>query len=284
MEPARGSAPECDRLLVHLRHSPPINVTISRRLNAERLVLFGWSRAILLQLAHPLVAAGVAEHSAFRQGPLVAAQRLHHTVRAMLSLTFGTPAQRDEALARINAIHRTVHGVLREAVGLFAAGTVYSAEDADLLVWVHVTLLESIPLVYEHLVGPLSDVERDQYCLEAEPIVRALGVRDVDVPCSWRAVQRYMAEQYASGTIAVGADARTIARAVLAPPFAGLVAPAAYVNRLVTIGLLPHAMRRQYGFEWTEANERALGRWSGVLRGLRRSLPDALALWPEERR
>lgn len=140
----------------------PAQRSISRRLNGERLVLFGWSRAILLQFAHPLVAAGVADHSSFRQGPFVAAARLHHTVRAMLSLTFGTPARRDEALARISAIHRTVHGALREAVGLFPAGTPYSAEEARLLAWVHVTLLESIPLAYERLVGPLSDDHRDQ--------------------------------------------------------------------------------------------------------------------------
>lgn len=262
----------------------PVQRSISRRLNGERLVLLGWSRAILLQLAHPLVAAGVADHSSFRQGPLVAAARLHHTVRAMLSLTFGTPARRDEALARISAIHRTVHGVLRESVGLFPAGTPYSAEESRLLVWVHVTLLESVPLAYERLVGPLSDDQRDQYCLEAEPIVRALGARDVEVPRSWSAVQRYMAERYEDGTIAVGADARTLARAVLAPPFARLVAPAAHVNRLMTIGMLPGALRRQYGFEWTERHARALARWSTAIRRVRPLLPDAMALWPEARR
>ena len=45
-------------------------MTIAERINAERVVLAGWSRAILLQLAHPLVAQGVADHSSFsrRQG------------------------------------------------------------------------------------------------------------------------------------------------------------------------------------------------------------------------
>jgi uncharacterized protein (DUF2236 family) len=66
-------------------------VTVSERINAERIGLARWSRAILLQLAHPLVAAGVAEHSRFKEGPLRAAMRLHHTVRAMTRLTFGTP-------------------------------------------------------------------------------------------------------------------------------------------------------------------------------------------------
>jgi len=49
---------------------PPL--TVSRRINAERLALLGWSRAILLQFAHPLVAAGVADHSTFRGSPFAA--------------------------------------------------------------------------------------------------------------------------------------------------------------------------------------------------------------------
>src|SRR5205814_3480852 len=98
---------------------------MAHRLNGERAVLFGWSRAILLQLAHPLIAAGVANHSSFRQGPFTAAARLHHTVRAMLALTFGTEAKRDAALAGIMAIHRRVHGTLEESVGPFPAGTPY---------------------------------------------------------------------------------------------------------------------------------------------------------------
>ena len=52
-------------------------------------MLLGWSRAILLQLAHPLIAAGVAEHSSFRAGAFTAIVRLHETIRSMLALTFG---------------------------------------------------------------------------------------------------------------------------------------------------------------------------------------------------
>ena len=73
-------------------------VPLSRRINAERLVLLAWSRAILLQLAHPLIATGVAEHSAFRDGPTAAARRLHHVVRAMLALTFGDPDKQRAAI------------------------------------------------------------------------------------------------------------------------------------------------------------------------------------------
>src|SRR5687767_3094336 len=153
-------------------------------------MLLAWARAILLQLAHPLVAAGVAEHSTFRGGPLTAASRLHHTVRAMLSLTFGSEAARQATLAHINGIHRRVNGTLDENVGVFTAGTPYSAEDPELLLWVHATLLESIPLVYDRLVAPLSEAERDRYCIEAIPTLRALGVPGGE-PHTWLGTRAY---------------------------------------------------------------------------------------------
>ncbi len=255
---------------------------IAARVNAERLVLLGWSRAILLQLAHPLVAAGVAEHSSFRSGRLTAALRLHQTVRAMLSLTFGRADVREATLARINAIHRRVNGTLPQAAGSFAAGTPYSAEDPGLLLWVHATLLDSIPLAYERLIAPLSDAERDQYCVEARSTVRALGV-SAGEPTSWAAMRRYVDAMYASGDIAVSKQARGHSQAVLAPPFAWSVGPAAHVNRLFTVGLLPTFLRDQYGFGWSAADERALERWTRFLRRTRPWLPAPVALWREGR-
>jgi uncharacterized protein (DUF2236 family) len=121
---------------------------VSRRINAERLLLLAWLRAILLQLAHPLIAAAVAEHSSFRGSTAGAWARLRHTIDAMLALTFGTGVERDAALEGIRAIHRRVSGTLTQASGPFAAGTRYSAEDPALLAWVHATLIESIVLVY----------------------------------------------------------------------------------------------------------------------------------------
>ncbi len=170
--------------------------SVSRRVNAERIVLLGWSRAILLQLAHPLVAAGVAEHSSFRGGPFAAAARLHHTIRSMLALTFGDNTQREAALETIRAIHRRVNGHLPTAVGRFSSGTPYSAEDPDLVLWVHATLLDSLPLVYEHLVAPLDADGRDAYCNEAADVAIALGAREVDVPRTWGALGHYMDVMY----------------------------------------------------------------------------------------
>ena len=256
---------------------------VSRRVNAERIVVLSWSRAILLQLAHPLVAAGVAEHSAFRHGRLTAARRLHQTIRAMLALTFGNEASRGQALEGIRAIHRRVHGTLTAGVGIFPAGTPYSAEDPDLVLWVHATLLESIPLLYGLVVQPLTLEERDTYCREAAPIALDLGARSADVPRAWSELERYLDRMYASGAIRVGPEARELAEAVLAPPFASAVPLLAGMNRLLTAGLLPDAVRREYGFAWNEAADRRLHRLVRALAVMRRATPQVIALWPEGR-
>src|SRR5919108_1604147 len=118
--PSGPTGRDSRRVLLRLRAGPDV---ISVRVNAERLVLLGWTRAILLQLAHPLIAAGVYDHSSFRATPWAAASRLHSTIRAMLALSFGTDAEREHALHGIRAIHTRVHGHLTETVGVFPAGT-----------------------------------------------------------------------------------------------------------------------------------------------------------------
>ena len=255
---------------------------VSQRLNAERIVVLGWPRAILLQFAHPLVAAGVADHSTYRKGRLEAVYRLHHTIRAMLALGFGTERERQTALDGILAIHRRVHGTLREATGVFPAGTRYSAEDPDLVLWVHATLLETIPLAYELLVQPLTADERDAYCEQTASVAVDLGARPEEVPRTWSAMLDYLNRMYRSGAIVVGTDARTLADRVLSP-IGAPGAPFAWMNRAVTIGLLPADIREQYGFAWNRRQARAYARVSAILRTTRRLMPRTIALWPEAR-
>ena len=132
-------------------------------------MLLGWARAILLQLAHPLVAAGVFDHSGFRGTPYAAASRLVHRSRHALA-DLRDEVARQRTLDAIRAIHRRVNGVLAETTGRYPSGTRYSAEDPDLVLWVHATLIESVLLIYERLKAPLTPAERDEYCAEAFPL------------------------------------------------------------------------------------------------------------------
>jgi uncharacterized protein (DUF2236 family) len=258
--------------------------SVSRRVSAHRVVLIGWARAILMQLAHPLVAAGVYDHSTFRASPMAAATRLQQTVRAMLALTFGSEDDQRQAMEGIRAIHRRVRGRLADTAGVFTKGTPYSAEDPDLVLWVHATLVESFPLAYERFVRPLSEADRDRYCVEAVPTALALGARAADVPDSWARAREYLGMMYGSGAIVVTPQARELSNAVLAPALARLAPPVAWGHRLVTTGLLPDHLRQQYGLRWTPGRQRLFDALVPTIRSVAAILPARLALWPEARR
>src|ERR671930_365555 len=90
--------------------------SVIRRVSRELLLLLGGGRALLMQVAHPLVAAGVAEHSDYREKPW---RRLEQTMNAVWSLVFGTRAEADRTSARVRSLHSTVHGRLPAAAGPF---------------------------------------------------------------------------------------------------------------------------------------------------------------------
>jgi uncharacterized protein (DUF2236 family) len=130
--------------LLRAGHVRPGPGSITWTVNREVVMVAAWGRAILLQLAHPAVAAGVQHHSSFRGSIRASVRRLQSTIGAMLSITFGDAEQMIAAAAGINAIHDRVRG----RVG-GAGRETYSAHDPDLQRWVHATLLESIHLTYE---------------------------------------------------------------------------------------------------------------------------------------
>jgi len=262
--------------------SPP--EAIAWRLQREIVLLLAWGPAILLQLAHPLVARGVADHSAFLTERWGRVRRFNRTVDAMLRLCFGTEPEARAAVARINAIHDRVHGRLGEAAGIFPAGTPYSAHDPALLAWVHATLLVMNLRVYELYVGDLSPEEEDRYCAEASAIESPLGIPVGSLPRTTRALGDYMDATLRSGAIAVTETARTLARAVVYPPGTRVAGPAALLTRLPTLGLLPVTVREAYGFPWRSRDEALFRCSAGVIRRLLRVAPPVIRHWPAARR
>jgi uncharacterized protein (DUF2236 family) len=253
--------------------------SVVHRINAERLVVVGWTRAILMQVAHPLIAAGVNAHSTFRASTLAPVRRLHGTVTAMLGLTFGSDEDQARVIAHIRGIHTQVHGTLRETVGPYPAGTRYSAEDPALVLWVHATLIDTSVRVYEALVGELTPADRDEYCRASAGVAVALGAVPEAVPRSWDPMCALVETTLRSGSLVVGADARELARALLHSRVISMTGPLAWASRQLTTGWLPDGLRQQYGLSWDARHQRRLQRLVRTIRRLRPWMPDAVAHW-----
>jgi uncharacterized protein (DUF2236 family) len=222
----------------------------ARRVSRELALMLGGGRALLLQVAHPLVAAGVAGHSDFRENPW---QRLAGTMNAVWAIVFGSRAEADRAARRVHAMHGKVHGTLTTPAGAFAAGTPYSALDPELLLWVHATLVDTALLVHGRWVRPLSEAEQSAYYEEMKTCARLFGTPDSVIPDTLSDFRGYMAAMLEGPYICVTDTARDIARAVMRPPLPLPLRPAMEWSNMVTAGLMPPRLRDDYGLAWDPA-------------------------------
>lgn len=255
--------------------------SITWRLTREAALLLGGPRALLLQLAHPLVAAGVHEHSSFKADPIA---RLYRTLDATLGIVFGSTEEAERAAEGINRVHSFVKGTLPQAAGRFGEGHPYDASDPDLLLWVHATLIDTTLAVYPRFVSPLTPDEAEGAYQESKTAARILGVPDEALPCSLAEFRRYFAETIASDEIAVAPFQRALGIDVLYPPIRGVPKPLFARGAAITIAMLPEPVREAYGFELTAARRRTSD-WSGAfVRGILPLLPRAARWMPHARR
>jgi uncharacterized protein (DUF2236 family) len=242
-------------------------------------LLLAGGRALLMQLAHPKVAAGVAEHSRFQEDPL---GRLYRTMNRMWSIVFDPAPEACAALKEIARVHKRVRGNVPFGEPSNPCAR-YDAADQELLLWVHATLVDSALVAYDRFVAILGVAERREYYQDSKKLGALFGIEEKNLPPSLAAFDRYMIELMASESIAVGPTARRLAEQILHPrPW--LIKPGGPIFRLVTAGLLPEKLRRGYGLPWNGRRERTLALAAGVIRGLLPLIPSPLRVVPHARR
>jgi uncharacterized protein (DUF2236 family) len=230
--------------------------SVIRRIGNSPLTPFlGGGPAVLLQVAHPLVAAGVVQHSDYRNDLW---RRLVRTLRALYLIAFGTKAEAERAGEAVHAVHAHVHGKTQTQLGRFPSGTSYSAADPQLMLWVHATLVQASLTVYQRFVRALSSEDQERYYHEMALVARLFGTPAAVIPPSLADFEEYFADQIASGTIMVTASAKQVAAVILEarlPVPMRVLVPA---HRLSTAGLLPPRLREEYGLHWSSLHELAL--------------------------
>lgn len=217
------------------------------RIAREAVLMLGGGYALLMQAAHPLVAAGIVAHSDFRRKPW---HRLAGTMNAIYTVVYGTKAEADRAAARVRSLHAGVRGSIPERLGPYPAGTPYSAGDPGLLLWVHSTLVDTAFVMYETFVRPLAEEEREGFWEDMKLVACLFGTPASVLPATLGNFRAYQRERLASGEICVTDAGREVAETILRPPAPAALRPALEALKLLTVGLLPDEVRDQYGFRW----------------------------------
>jgi short-chain Z-isoprenyl diphosphate synthase len=181
---------------------------IRRLANSPVVPLLGGGPAVLLQVAHPLVAAGVVCHSDYKNDLW---QRLLRTLRALYLIVYGSKEEAERAGEAVRAVHAHVHGVTRERLGPFPAGTPYSASDPDLMLWVHATLVEASLAAQRRFLGRLTADEEEAYYREMALVARLFGLPEARVPATLADFHDYLDAKLAGPEICVTAPAREVA-------------------------------------------------------------------------
>jgi uncharacterized protein (DUF2236 family) len=222
--------------------------SVAWKVNSEPAAIAGGGRAVLLQVAHPGVGAGVQEHSSYATDPW---GRFFRTMDIMMKLSFGTPEVSARQARVLDRMHARVRGVREDGRG-------YDARDPELQLWVWATLVDTAELMYRLVRGGLRPAERGRFYEESKLVAHGCGVPVGACPATWDDFQDYVRTMVADDLVVTDA-ARSVARATVVPPLPTPVGRlAAGPHRLLTVGLLPPSVRDQYGFDWDRRREARL--------------------------
>jgi uncharacterized protein (DUF2236 family) len=205
--------------------------------------LLGGGTAVLLQVAHPLVAAGVADHSSYDKDVW---RRLIRTLRALYLITYGSKAEAEDAAQAVRAAHVRVTGTTSVQLGIFPPGTAYSAEDPELMLWVHATLVHASLCAYQRFERELSPAEEENYYREMAIVARLFGTPADVIPATLADLRDYFSAQIDGAVITVTEPARQIARAIYRSPLRGPMRVVTPAHRLATTAQLPPRLRQEY--------------------------------------
>ena len=170
--------------------------SVTWRVMCDCSTFVGGVRALLVQAAHPEVAAGVGDHSSYRSDPL---GRLSRTAAYVTATAYGSLPEVDDAVAIVRRLHGPVSGTSHR-------GLAYSAAEPGMAAWVHNALVDSF-LVAHRTYGsaPMSDADADAYVAEQVRLGERMGADPL--PDTAMDLTRWLVDHPSLGPSPAGADA-----------------------------------------------------------------------------
>jgi uncharacterized protein (DUF2236 family) len=238
-----------------------------RVIGREGILIAAGGAASLLQTAHPKIAQGVYDHSYTADDPL---GRLKGTMQWVYAVGFGSREEAETLSRTVRHMHENV------------AGPGYQAGDPELQVWVAGTLFATAVHAYGLIFGPLSHGELEAYYEQSKVYATILGCPYAMMPATYDDFRAYYARML--GELEVTDASRAIAHQVLHPKLPGgrLNEPGLAVVRLITAGLMPDPIRRQYGWRWDPARRARFELLMRTLRLVYPRLPLRVRTWPRD--
>lgn len=240
----------------------------------------GASRRLLIDVAHPLVAAGVRDFSVFDTDPYGRAER---TLELIMGVVYGE----QDALAaaqRLREGHQRFRGTTPD-------GTRWSALDPEAFHWVHASMVDGIWTQQALLGRGWRPGEAERFYDEMREVGRLYGLRDRDMPADWAAFRAWWEEMLEDRCERNDVTDRLLhlIRHPSAPPvpvlrarpvWAPISAAGGRLNALLTAGLVPPRLREKLGIPWDERRRRAFDAHAAILRRTIPRLPARLRTLP----
>jgi uncharacterized protein (DUF2236 family) len=245
--------------------------SLTWRIDREAVIFLGAGRALLLQLAHPWVAAAIAKHSRTFADPI---GRFHRTFGTVFTMVFSSLDQSLAAARQLHRRHAGITGHLGEAVGPFDKGSAYHANEVAALRWVHATLVDTALMAHDLVLPALSAEERERYWAESRQFAALFGLTPADLPPDWASFAAYNEAMAQSDILTVSPAAHEIVGQLFAGGRWWLRPPRWY--QVLSVQMLPERLREGFDLSFDARDRAAADRALARIRRIYPILPGRL--------
>jgi uncharacterized protein (DUF2236 family) len=253
----------------------PSGRSMARRVHGERSVglLYG-QRALLIGALEPLTYTGTMLSTHSGDHPFT---RLARTAKIQETVFLGSKEEADKALAAVHRLHERIKGELHEGAGAHPAGSAYSAFDPELMLWTLAVIADSGRAMYETMVRPLSEAEREALWQDYLRFGELFAMpRDV-APATYPEFRAWFEAKLASPDLHATDHALEMAPLVaFRQPVPRSARGNIAVQNLVIKGTLPARVREIFGIPWSAAHERTFQSIAAAHRRARPAFPRRL--------